>query len=353
VRFHRSSPWAEVRAARTAVALTLFLAALTPAGVANSAAAQPTAATRKQAAPAIPCGDDASLHMSAMSARQGGLLLAEVSAKAAATQIHVQGKWDGQPIAFWQESGGPGGSKARSAGSSAGTAHAAGAAVKMPPWRAFVAVDLEKAPGDYALNVSVAAASGKAVTCQATIHVEAGKFATENLHVDNQFVEPNAEQAARAKSEGERLHKIYETVTPEKLWQGRFRIPLDGVTTGGNFGKRRVLNGQARSPHSGVDLPSPTGMPVHATQAGRVVLAEALFFAGNSVVLDHGLGIYTLYGHLSAISVKVGDTVTAGEVIGKVGATGRVTGPHLHWGLEVGEARVNALQIVGLTRPGR
>jgi murein DD-endopeptidase MepM/ murein hydrolase activator NlpD len=358
VRLFRSSAWFVAWPEAAVIALALALGAIMLPAATWSAAAPHTAAaskkaavaTRKPATPAIPCGADASLHLSAISARQGGLLLAEVSAKTAATQIQVQGKWDGQPIAFWQESGGSGGSKAGSAAPSTGAAHAAGTAVKkMPPWRAFVAVDLEKAPGEYPLNVSVAPSSGEAVTCEATIHVAAGKFATENLHVDNQFVEPNAEQAARAKSEGERLHKIYVTVTPEKLWQGRFRIPLDGVTTGGNFGKRRVLNGQARSPHSGVDLPSPTGTPVHATQSGRVVLAEELFFAGNSVVLDHGLGIYTLYGHLSEIGVKAGDTVTEGEVIGKVGATGRVTGPHLHWGLEVGEARVNALQIVGLT----
>jgi murein DD-endopeptidase MepM/ murein hydrolase activator NlpD len=87
---------------------------------------------------------------------------------------------------------------------------------------------------------------------------------------------------------------------------------------------------------------------VHATQRGRVALAEELFFAGNTVVVDHGLGIYTLYGHLSEIDVKVGDDLEAGSVLGKVGATGRVTGPHLHWGLAVERARVNPLQLVRL-----
>ena len=130
------------------------------------------------------------------------------------------------------------------------------------------------------------------------------------------------------------------------MWRGKFRIPLDGVTSGANFGRRRVLNGQASSPHTGVDFPAPTGTPVHAAQAGRVVLAEPLFFAGNTVVLDHGLGIYTLYGHLSQINVKVGDELLPGEILGKVGATGRVTGPHLHWGLSINHSRVNALQIV-------
>jgi murein DD-endopeptidase MepM/ murein hydrolase activator NlpD len=88
--------------------------------------------------------------------------------------------------------------------------------------------------------------------------------------------------------------------------------------------------------------------PVHAAQRGRVVLAEELFFSGNTVVVDHGLGIYTFYGHLSEIAVKEGDTVEAGAALGKVGATGRVTGPHLHWGLTVERARVNPLQIVRL-----
>jgi murein DD-endopeptidase MepM/ murein hydrolase activator NlpD len=127
-------------------------------------------------------------------------------------------------------------------------------------------------------------------------------------------------------------------------------VPLDGVTTGGNFGRRRILNGQPGSPHTGVDFPSPTGTRVHAAQRGRVVLADSLYFPGNTVILDHGLGIYTLYGHLSAISVKVGDLVAPGTVLGKVGATGRVTGPHLHWGLTANNARVNALQIVKLLR---
>jgi murein DD-endopeptidase MepM/ murein hydrolase activator NlpD len=97
-----------------------------------------------------------------------------------------------------------------------------------------------------------------------------------------------------------------------------------------------------------VDLLATTGTPVHATQRGRVVLAEELFFAGNTVVVDHGLGIYTLYGHLSEIDAKVGDDLEAGAVLGKVGATGRVTGPHLHWGLTVERARVNPLQLVRL-----
>jgi murein DD-endopeptidase MepM/ murein hydrolase activator NlpD len=133
------------------------------------------------------------------------------------------------------------------------------------------------------------------------------------------------------------------------LWQGKFRIPLDGVTTGGNFGKRRVLNGTPSSPHTGVDMPALTGTPVHAAQRGRVVLAEELYFSGNTVLIDHGLGVYTLYGHFSETDAKPGDMVEAGTIIGKVGATGRVTGPHLHWGLTINRARVNALSLTSIS----
>lgn len=99
-----------------------------------------------------------------------------------------------------------------------------------------------------------------------------------------------------------------------------------------NFGRRRILNGQPRSPHTGLDLPAAQGTLVHAAQRGRVVLAENLFFTGNTVILDHGLGLYTLYGHLKSMSVAVGGVVEVGTILGRVGATGRATGPHLHWG---------------------
>jgi murein DD-endopeptidase MepM/ murein hydrolase activator NlpD len=132
------------------------------------------------------------------------------------------------------------------------------------------------------------------------------------------------------------------------MWQGPFRVPLDGVKRGSNFGRRRILNGQPRSPHNGADFPAAAGTPVHAAQRGRVVLAEALFFSGNTVVIDHGLGMYTLYGHLKAIFVQTGEMVGAGGELGQVGATGRVTGPHLHWGLTVNQARVNPLEVVKL-----
>lgn len=277
---------------------------------------------RVMAKGAVSCGTGAELRLSAPQSSQGSLLL--VTLKSAIPLAEVKADWDGRTVPFWRE--------AESDAIQSG----------------LVGVDLEKAPGTYQLKVAGQTATGAKVACSMTLVVKAGRFATEKLHVGKQFVEPSPEQIKRADEERKRLREIFDRVTPERLWNGSFRVPLDGVSTGTNFGRRRVLNGQVGSPHGGVDFPATTGTPVHAAQHGRVVLAEELFFSGNTVVVDHGLGIYTFYGHLSEIAVKVRDAVEAGAILGKVGATGRVTGPHLHWGLTVERARVDPLQIVRL-----
>jgi len=268
------------------------------------------------------CSAGVEMHLSSPESSQGSLLLVEV--KSAKPLVELQGDWGGRGVPFWQEAG-------------AETAQ-----------KALVGVDLEKVPGQYELKVTGRAADGEKVTCSAAIEVKQGRFAMERLTVGKQFVEPSPEQIKRADEERQKLRDIFDRVTPQRLWDGTFRVPLDGVTEGSNFGRRRILNGNPGSPHGGADLRGAMGTPVHAAQRGRVVLAEELFFAGNTVVIDHGLGIYTFYGHLSEIGVKVDEVLEAGAVLGKVGATGRVTGPHLHWGLTVGKARVNPLLIVKL-----
>ncbi len=308
-----------------ALCVTLFLATVMQAGAAQTRKhTQPKVATSTWSK--YDCGDGVELRVSAPTASQGSLLLVEV--RSANPLTAVAGAWTDKDIPFWQTN--PNAAKGTSV------------------WRAFLGLDLELAAGEYKLNVSGKSAAAETVSCGATIAVRAGKFATEKLTVAPNFVEPNPEQLAKAEQDGKKLREIFATVTPETLWTGQFRVPLDGVKTGGNFGKRRVLNGKASSPHTGVDFPAPTGTPVHAAQRGRVVLAELLYFSGNTVVVDHGWGVYTLYGHFSEIDVKPGEMVDTGAILGKVGATGRVTGPHLHWGLTVDRARVNALQIVAL-----
>jgi len=266
------------------------------------------------------CGHGVTLRLSAQSPAQGGLL--ELTVASAAELEDLKGAWAGNPLPFWEV-----GERTR---------------------HALLGVDLERAPGKYDLAIDAKGADGAAVTCDASVTVREGHFAIESLHVANQFVDVSPEDRERADKESARLHEIYSQTTPERLWHGAFRMPLAGVKSGRNFGTRRVLNGEPRSPHTGLDMPAPAGTKVLAPQAGRVVLAENLFFAGNTVVLDHGLGVYTLYGHLQSINVHVGDDVIAGSILGRVGSTGRVTGPHLHWALVVNGARVNPLRIVAL-----
>jgi murein DD-endopeptidase MepM/ murein hydrolase activator NlpD len=276
------------------------------------------------------CGNGMALRLSAPVAAQGTLLLAQIRSEKPLSQ--VSGRWNDRDVPFWGESE---------------KEHLASRAYTR---QALLGVDLEKAAGRYEFTVTGQLQGGQLVNCRAMVEVKEGHFATENLTVKKQFVEPNPEQEARAAAETKRLREIYDRVTPERLWDGPFRAPLDGKFKGSNFGKRRVLNGHPGTPHGGVDFPAPTGTPVHAAQKGRVVLAEELFFSGNSVIVDHGLGIYTFYCHFSEIDTKAGDEVVAGTVLGKVGATGRVTGPHLHWGLTIERARVNALDVLRVLR---
>ena len=312
--------------ARLLKSFTIVFAGLCSVLEATAAQTPHPAGPKKLAGPvATQCGKGVSLRLSTSRASQGSLVVVDVRSREALGG--VKGNWEGHELPFWEQS--------------AGVAKGA-----MDDWRGLLGVDLEKAAGTYELTVFVSKKGGDAVGCGAKVTVVVGRFPTEKLKVEGQFVEPNPEQAARVKEEQARVGKIFDTVTPERLWKGKFRLPLDGVQTGGNFGRRRVLNGQPRSPHSGVDFPAPTGTPVHATQAGRVALAEGMFLPGNTVIVDHGLGVYTLYAHLSKVSVGPGDEVEAGTVLGEVGATGRVTGPHLHWGLELNRQRVNAMDLV-------
>lgn len=281
------------------------------------------------------CGPGIIVKLSAPASTQGSLLLLEVRSRTALSELTAE--WNSRGISFWQVS------NTRSDSKAAGSSDVR---------QAILGVDLEKPPGTYPVLLRVQMANGRPASCTLQIPVRRGKFATEKLQVGKEFVEPSPEQIQRANEERDKLRAIFDQVTPEKLWTGDFRVPLDGVTTGGNFGKRRILNGQPGSPHGGVDFPAVTGTPVHAAQDGRVALAQELFFPGNTVVVDHGLGIYTFYGHLSEIDVKLGDELKSGQILGKVGATGRVTGPHLHWGLTVERARVNPLQLVKLLGSG-
>ncbi len=214
-------------------------------------------------------------------------------------------------------------------------------------WRVLVGIDLDVAPKTYQAVVTAGdGASGARATY--SLVVKAKTFATRTLTVDDAFVNPPASVMPRIQAEAARLTAIWSHASSERLWSAGFVAPVP-ETANSAFGKRSVTNGQPGSPHSGADFPSPPGAPVNAPNAGRVVLAGDLYYSGNTVIVDHGLGLYSLLAHLSAIAVHEGDPVTPGLLLGKVGATGRVTGPHLHWSVRLGGARVDPMSLIALT----
>lgn len=272
-------------------------------------------------APSAPADcDRARARTSTPAPPQGGVVLLEVETEAAVTEPAAT--WQGKAIRFWRDD--PRG-----------------------PWRALVGIDLGQRPGD----ARVVLDDGLDRTCAVVLSIKAGTFPEEHLRVPQRFVELSPRDQARAAREAARLAALFRAVTPERLWQRPFHVPIEGVPPSSSFGRRRTLNGRRRSPHTGVDLGAPAGTPVRAMQRGRVVLDADLFFSGRTVILDHGLGLFSFYGHLGESRVQPAGVVDAGEVIGLVGATGRVTAPHLHWAVRLGGARVDGLDLVRLTSP--
>ena len=219
-------------------------------------------------------------------------------------------------------------------------------------WLALTGLDVETKPGPLPLKTTLRAPGGKPVVEERQLEVEPASFPVVELKVEAKYVTPAKSDGERAEAEAGRLHKLFTRGEPKRLFEGRFDSPITGAASA-RFGERRFFNGQPRSPHSGADLRAKTGTPVRAPAAGKVVLAGPLFFQGKTVVLDHGLGVTTLYAHLSRIAVKPGELVKKGQVLGKAGATGRVTGPHLHWALKWRSARVDPFSLTSLDLDAR
>lgn len=215
-------------------------------------------------------------------------------------------------------------------------------------WLTVIGIDLDAAPGAHALAVELDFGASGSRRETAQVIVGAKEFPTTELTVEPGYVELSPENQARAAREAREIDAIYSSLTPERLWSEPFQVPIPGTAGGRNFGHRRVFNGQPRSPHSGADLSATTGTPIEAANRGRVVLAKDLFFSGNAVFLDHGLGVYSVYLHLSEIRAEPGQMLEKGDVVGLAGATGRVTGPHLHWGVRVLDARVDPFSLLDL-----
>lgn len=206
---------------------------------------------------------------------------------------------------------------------------------------ALGAVELEAEPGPYRLYLSAEGAEQNVL-----LRVAPKEFPVLELTLPPDKVTLSPEDEKRAEREAMMLKELWNRET-DRLWEGAFVLPLEnGLST--VFGVKRIMNRVKTSVHTGVDMRGRQGEPVKAANRGRVVLAEELFFGGNTIVLDHGQGIYTVYMHLSKFRAKLGEVVGKGEVIGDVGATGRATGPHLHFGVKIGPASANPLSVTKL-----
>jgi murein DD-endopeptidase MepM/ murein hydrolase activator NlpD len=212
-------------------------------------------------------------------------------------------------------------------------------------WRALVGIDLDVAPGDYEAKLDGTNAGGEHFFASQTLHVEAKEFPTRNLRVAPRFVTPPSSAEARIERERALLGRLFRVNAPEPRWNEPFVVPIAGAVVSG-FGVRSVFNNEPRAPHGGADFASPEGTPVVAPDAGEVVLAKDLYFTGNTVVIDHGVGLQSLFAHLSRTDVHEGEIVARGQILGAVGATGRATGPHLHWTVRLNGARVDPLSLI-------
>jgi murein DD-endopeptidase MepM/ murein hydrolase activator NlpD len=212
-------------------------------------------------------------------------------------------------------------------------------------WTGLVGIDLETRPGRYRLHLIGIGMDGEVVNEGDTLVVKDKKFPTRELTVDEKYVSPPADALDRIREERAKVNAIFAAISPEKLWKKPFIVPVSGKVISA-FGKRSVFNGKQRSPHRGTDFRGAVGTPIHAPNTGRVVLAANLYYSGNTVILDHGLGLYSYLCHMASFSVKEGDLVHTGDLVGKVGATGRVTGPHLHWTVRLAGSCIDPLSVV-------
>lgn len=209
-------------------------------------------------------------------------------------------------------------------------------------WLAVVGLPLSMHTGEHKLRVLDGA--GKTLTQQFAVHAK--RYGVERITLKNKrLVNPNANDMKRIRRDFADIHKAFTHWRNVDAPSLRFDLPVHARISG-VFGTHRFFNGQKRSPHSGVDLAAPAGTPIRAPADGVVIETGEYFFNGRTVFIDHGQGLVTMYNHMDRIAVATGDKVVRGQRIGDVGMTGRVTGPHLHWGVSLNDTRVDPLLFV-------
>jgi peptidase M23-like protein len=220
----------------------------------------------------------------------------------------VTGKWQGHPVAFFSN-----------------TDHRT--------WFALAGIDVEVTPGNYPLTIDATLKDGTHRTLHQDVNVEEAPYEKVPLSVPDKFVEPNAAALRKIAADKIVKDKALANSASKPQWTGNFLPPLHLAPQSDSFGNQRVFNGKLASVHRGLDYRAKLSTPVTAINSGRVVLARPLYYEGGCVVIDHGMGLMSVYMHLSKIEVAVGRKVRRGQIIALSGATGRATGPHIHLGV--------------------
>jgi len=264
-----------------------------------------------------------SLSWTPQSLRVGAPCLFKVELSAAPSS--VTGKWQGRDLVFF----------------SSGRRHV---------WYGLAGVDVEAKPGKNKLELDATMPDGRVLHTIREITVRPSAYKTVKLKVPERFVQPDPEALKKIEADKELKQKAFSRETAEPEWSGTFRAPIDS-TVSEAFGTRRTFNGKLASIHRGLDYHAKEGTPIVAANAGTVVLAQELYYEGNCVIIDHGQQFMTLYMHLSQIQVSEGQRVREGQQIGLSGATGLVTGPHLHVAVRWQGAYLDPAQLWALSLP--
>jgi len=254
-------------------------------------------------------------------AKQGDVCLVRASGPVSLKSIHGKFKRERFSIAFNNETG---------------------------TYEGLIGIDMSTSPETYEIKAIATDGDNRVYSSALSLRVEKVNFGTQRLSLPPSVVDLDAKTLERVNRETRKLEALFQTSRNERLWKSVFIRPVEGeISTG--FGLTRIINGRRRSQHTGVDLRAEEGTSILASNHGAVVLVDELFFSGKSVILDHGWGLYSMYFHLSEVLVKEGDLVRPGAILGRVGSTGRSTGPHLHWGIRINGARVDPFSLLRTT----
>jgi murein DD-endopeptidase MepM/ murein hydrolase activator NlpD len=216
-------------------------------------------------------------------------------------------------------------------------------------WEGLAPIDVAARPGRYALQAQAKTTDGRGLTRSYWLRIVPQTFPDRRITVGKEFADPPPEVLERISTERDTVEAILTGTTPERLSTKGFIAPVASVPTS-SFGRRSIVNGERRGPHLGTDYRAATGTPVVAPARGRIALAADHYMTGGTIIIDHGLGVFSYLIHLSEKLVVAGTTVERGQKIALSGATGRVTGPHLHWAVRIAGARVDPQSLVFLGR---